>query len=81
MMPLWAVFGYLDLVGLEQDIPWSSPILWLYALISGVVLVNLLVAMFADTYTRVLSASEMEYRYQKATLPTPQSTRAHAPAE
>jgi len=34
-------------------------------LISSVILVNLLVAMFSDTYTRVLEQSEEEFRYQR----------------
>lgn len=46
--------------------PWSAALLWLYTFLSSIVLVNLLVAMFAETYNRVLSEAEQEHRYQKA---------------
>jgi hypothetical protein len=36
-----------------------------YVLISSVILVNLLVAMFSDTYSRVLEQAEEEFRYQR----------------
>ena len=41
------------------------PILFMYALVSSIVLVNLLVAMFSDTYATVKSNSEIEFRFQK----------------
>ena len=67
MRPLWAVFGeFGELDALEESLPWASPFLWVYTLISSIVLTNLLVAMFADTYARVLASSEVEHRYQKA---------------
>ena len=62
---MWAIFGEFDLE-LLQDIPWSAALLWLYTFLSSIVLVNLLVAMFAETYNRVLSEAEQEHRYQKA---------------
>ena len=63
-LPVWGVFGELSLLTLK-DIPYSQPLMFLYVLISTVVLVNLLVAMFADTYTRIQSSAEKEYRLQK----------------
>ena len=70
MRPLWAVFGEFGELGgpegLEKSLPWASPLLWMYTLVSSIVLTNLLVAMFADTYARVLASSEVEHRYQKA---------------
>ena len=48
-MPFWAVFGEFDIEELERDAPYSSPIMWVYVLVSNIVLVNLLVAMFSDT--------------------------------
>ena len=38
-------------------------LLWIYALLSTVVLVNLLVAMMADTYTEVKSMSDEEWKF------------------
>lgn len=52
-MPFWAVFGDFDTTELQEMLPWSSWLVWVYVLISNVVLVNLLVAMFSDTYARV----------------------------
>ena len=39
--------------------------MWIYVLLSSVVLVNLLVAMFSDTYTKVVEQAEKEFRYQR----------------
>ena len=67
MLPMWAMYGEFGELGeLAEDLPWASPLLWIYTLTSSVVLVNLLVAMFAETYARVLSDAEQEHRYQKA---------------
>ena len=43
----------------------SGWLIWIYVLIGSIVLVNLLVAMFADTYARVKEASELEYMYSR----------------
>ena len=43
----------------------ASLILWPYVFASSVVLVNLLVAMFADTYARIKARSEIEFKFQK----------------
>ena len=51
-MPFWAIFGEFDVEELERAAPYSSPLMWLYVLLSNVVLVNLLVAMFSDTFSR-----------------------------
>ena len=45
-VPLWAIFGVFEPARLD----WlSSIIIWVYMLLGSVVLVNLLVAMFAET--------------------------------
>ena len=44
-------------------------VMWLYILISSVVLVNLLVAMFSDTYARIKESSELEYTYLRRAEP------------
>eukprot|EP00966_Prymnesium_polylepis_P180590 4182820-Prymnesium_polylepis.1 len=60
-MPLWALFGEFDIEALETDAPRSAPIMWIYVLVSNVVLVNLLVAMFSDTYSRVKGKADVEW--------------------
>ena len=45
-------------------------VMWLYILIASIVLVNLLVAMFADTYTRIKESSELEYTYLRCAVCT-----------
>jgi len=64
-LPLWAVLGELRLNDLAT-VAYSQPVMWFYSLLSTIVLVNLLIAMFSDTYTRVLSAADTEYRLQKS---------------
>ena len=63
-VPFWAVYGDFDTDALEDEAPFSSPILWVYVLVSNVVLVNLLVAMFADTYSKVKENADTEFHYQ-----------------
>ena len=66
VMPFWALFGELDLDQIEATMPNGGPLaMWLYIFLSSIVMVNLLVAMFAETYTRVKDNSEIEYRFQK----------------
>jgi len=41
MRPLWAVYGeFGELEQLEERLPWASPFLWLYTLLSSIVLVS-----------------------------------------
>lgn len=65
MKPIWAVYGAFDIEDLATAPFGTSALMWLYLLISSVILVNLLVAMFSDTYSRVLEQSEEEFRYQR----------------
>jgi len=58
--PLWAVFGFF---APEQYKSFASVMLWIYLFTSSIILVNLLVAMFSETYTRVQDRSEQEYVY------------------
>ena len=61
--PWWAVYGYLQ----PQRYDFlTSALVWIYVLIGSIVLVNLLVAMFADTFARVKESSEQEYIYVQA---------------
>ena len=62
--PLWSLFGEFD----PTRYTWlTSGMMWFYCLIGSVVLVNLLVAMFADTFTRVKQEAEMEYVFLRCT--------------
>lgn len=65
MKPIWAVYGVFELEELASAPFGASALMWVYVLISSVILVNLLVAMFSDTYTKVLEQAEEEFRYQR----------------
>ena len=62
--PMWALFGSFD----PERYNWLvSAMLWLYMLLSSVGLVNLLVAMFADTYNKISEEAENEYVFLRCT--------------
>ena len=62
--PLWSLFGEFDCTRYS----WlASIMMWIYMLTGSIVLVNLLVAMFAETFGRVKEQSEMEYVYLRCT--------------
>jgi len=63
LFPFWAVYGEFDLDAL--NVPFAPIIMWMYVGISSVILVNLLVAMFSDTYSRIKANSELEFKFQK----------------
>lgn len=56
--PLWLTFGYFEPSSYSAV---SAPVAYVYLFISCIVMVNLLVAMFADTFQRVQGSSEVEY--------------------
>jgi hypothetical protein len=62
-MPLWAMLGAYDQV---EAATWSptmgQPMLWLYVVISNVVLVNLLIAMMGDTYGKISEKADQEWK-------------------
>lgn len=64
MSPLWAVFGEFELETID-GLTFGAPLLWTCILLLNVVLVNLLVAMFTDTYSRIKSNSELESTYRR----------------
>ena len=64
MMPLWTVFGQFP--DLEQQTWLASPLLWIQSLTCTIVLVNMLVAMFTDTYERVIAEAETEHLFLNA---------------
>ena len=57
------MFAEFELDQLRQ-VPFGLPLMWVYVLIANVVLVNMLIAMFAETYTRIKQNAETEYRFQ-----------------
>ena len=61
----WAIFGEVDTEFFDAYVPYGQPVLFLYTVVASIVLVNLLVAMFSDTYNKVYSNSEIEYKFQK----------------
>lgn len=64
--PMWVLYGEVDpdayLSMTESMTGW---LVWLFCLVGSVVLVNLLVAMFADTFQKVREASEAEFYFQR----------------
>jgi len=61
--PFWAMFAEFDLDELAR-IPFGLPLMWFYVLIANIVLVNMLIAMFSETYTRIKRHAIQEYHYQ-----------------
>ena len=65
----WGIFGEFDLGFYEEHVPFGPPVLFVYLTTASIVLVNLLVAMFADTYATIKANSELEFRFQKVRAP------------
>jgi len=61
----WATYGDFDLDMFADEVPFGQPVLFIYVLVSTIILVNLLVAMFSDTYVKIKANSELEYRFHK----------------
>jgi hypothetical protein len=63
-LPLWAVYGDLDHDAMAS-IPYAQPTMFIFMLLTTIVLINLLIAMFSETYTRVQAAAAKEHRLEK----------------
>ena len=63
-LPLWAMFTDLETERFSS-IPFALPLMYVLMMVINVVLVNLLIAMFADTYARIKGNAEVEYHYQR----------------
>ena len=62
--PVWAMYGELDLETVEMTSgKLGQATLWIYTLISNVLLVNLLIAMMGDTYSRVKEEADIEWKF------------------
>jgi len=58
--PFWLMFGFFE----PSLYTWvSAPLAWIYSFICCIGMVNLLVAMFADTFRRVSAQAEVEFCY------------------
>ena len=57
MVPWWSAFG--DYNGSDFDFM-GAVFMWLYCLVAQAILVNLLVAIYADQYTKVLESADAE---------------------
>lgn len=58
--PWWALFGNFD--PMQYDTV-ASVFMWLYLFTSSIILVNLLIAMFAETFNRVNLSAEQEFQH------------------
>jgi len=58
---LFGMYGWVDPVRHDGRISVSAAVLFFYLLLVHVALINLLIAMFADTYGRVKRHAEIEY--------------------
>jgi len=61
--PLWLTFGVVTVTDYSFI---SAPVMWTYSFICTIGMVNLLVAMFADTFAMVKQDSEIEFQYDEA---------------
>jgi len=60
----WAIFGEVEIDHFDAHVPLGQPVLFLYTVVMSIVLVNLLIAMFTETYQKVMHKSEIEYKFQ-----------------
>ena len=82
MIPWWATFGMITMPdGASHTGNFVSAfIIITYALFANVLLVNLLVAMMADTYGKIKGGSEREYIYARYNIIfTHMHVSAHVP--
>jgi len=67
LVPVWAMYG--ELGAIEQLDQWSpffgQTMLWLYVLVSNVLLVNLLIAMMSDSYSEIKENADVEWKFNR----------------
>jgi len=62
--PIWAMLGSYDLVEVHEWNPSvGKTMMWIYLLISQVVLVNLLIAMMGNTFSEVREHADSEWKF------------------
>ena len=68
-VPFWAALGEPSLPHVEQSSPVYGPVLlWVYVMVSQVLLVNLLIAMMGNTYQKYALNAEKEFYFNKVTV-------------
>ncbi|KOO31412.1 transient receptor potential cation channel subfamily m member 2 [Chrysochromulina tobinii] len=77
--PVWGMLGELNIERVDQTSgKLGLSVLWVYALISNVLLVNLLIAMMGDTYGRVKEAADVEWKFGRVSAVLEFIERAYA---
>merc|ERR550514_453838 len=62
--PLWAMYGEFELEGTRaMSGVLGEAVLWMYVLVSSVLLVNLLIAMMSDTYSKIKDNADVEWKF------------------
>ena len=67
--PFWAIYGYVEPGALAQGrgtALFAPAFMWLYLLLSLVLFVNLLIAIFNDTYASVQAEKSQIWKYALA---------------
>ena len=66
VMPIWAMLGQYDVDAVGETSAlgpvMGQSMLWLYVVVSNIVLVNLLIAMMGDTYGTIKENSDAEFK-------------------
>jgi 8-oxo-dGTP pyrophosphatase MutT (NUDIX family) len=68
-VPVWATAGDFDVAGLDAVRAWAPALLLIVLLVlSQILMMNLLIAMLTETFTRVMANSQIEWQYKHALL-------------
>ena len=77
--PLWAMLGWFEPGDIDQ---WAGQrgkiLLWMYVMVSNVLLVNLLIAMMGDTYARIKENADTEWKFARLVSGIEFVERVHA---
>jgi len=76
---LWAMYGefYVDYFR-ETSGVLGEGLLWIFAMISNVLLVNLLIAMMSETYERIKDRADVEWKFGRVSSVLEAVERTHA---
>ena len=77
--PLWAMLGWFEPGDIDE---WAGQrgkiLLWMYVMVSNVLLVNLLIAMMGDTYARIKENADTEWKFARLVSGIEFVERVHA---
>ena len=77
--PLWAMLGWFEPGDIDE---WAGQrgkiLLWMYVMVSNVLLVNLLIAMMGDTYARIKENADSEWKFARLVSGIEFVERVHA---